>query len=203
VWDSSGKLLYYAKTEPLGGTRIESVKFNESSGKISGPPQSLGVMTGVLRDLTVSRDGRQFVVTEYWESMNLTRLPLAAGGGAPGGAEEELHPGDVRDRYPSFSPDGKHVAFVDTQIGDQELWILDLETRRRQRLRLPQSYLSTSYPFWSPDGRRLAVTQFQATESNSIWLTSLDGSGAEELVPPKPFLRGGPFSRPEPPIYLS
>jgi len=50
--------------------------------------------------------------------MNLTRLPLAAGGGAPGGAEEELHPGDVRDRYPSFSPDGKHVAFVDTQIGE-------------------------------------------------------------------------------------
>jgi Tol biopolymer transport system component len=119
---------------------------------------------------------------------------LAAGGGAPGGAEEELHPGDVRDRYPSFSPDGKHVAFGDTRIGDQELWILDLETRRRQRLRLPQPELGTNFPFWSRDGRRIAVTQFQATDSNSIWLTSLDGSGAEELVPPKPFLRGGPFS---------
>ena len=194
MWDSSGKLLYYANPEPLGGTRIQSIKFDEANGKISGPPQSLGVMTGMLRDLVVNRDGKLFVITERRESLNLTRLPLAADGGAPGGAEEELHPGDVRDRYPSFSPDGRQIAFVDTRLGDQELWILDLVSGRRERLRLPRPELGTNFPFWSRDGRRVAVTQFQANESNSIWLTAVDGSGAEEVVPVKPILRGGPFS---------
>lgn len=194
AWDSSGKLLYYEKPELLGGTRLESVKFDEASGGISGPPQSLGVMTGILRDLAVSRGGQQFVVTERQESLNLTRLPLAVGDGTPGGAEEELHHGDVRDRYPSFSPDGQQIAFVDTRLGDQEIWILNLGTGRRERLRLPRPELGANFAFWSRDGRRIAVTVFEADEKTSIWLASVDGSASEEVVAAKPTLRGGPFS---------
>ena len=63
-----------------------------------------------------------------------------------------------------------------------------------QGLQLNQAWGMAAAPPWSRDGRRVAVTQFQANESNSIWLTAVDGSGAEEVVPVKPILRGGPFS---------
>jgi Tol biopolymer transport system component len=194
VWDPSGKHLYYATQEKLGGTGIQSVEFDESSGRILGAPHSLGVMTGVLRDLAVSRSGHELVVTERQESLNLTRLPLVAGGSGPAGPEELLNSGELRDRYPSFSPDGRRIAFADNRLGDQEVWILDLATRHREALRLPQVDLGANFPFWSPDGRQLAVTRIQPDGSDSLWIAAVDGSTAEQVVAAKPDLRGAPFS---------
>jgi len=57
VWDPSGKRIYYATQERLGGTGIQSVEFDESSERILGAPHNLGVMTGILRDLSMSRSG--------------------------------------------------------------------------------------------------------------------------------------------------
>jgi Tol biopolymer transport system component len=194
VWDPSGKRLYYMRQGKQGGTEIESVELDESSGNVQDSPRTVGVMTGVLRDLAINRNGRQFVVSERRESLNLTRLPLTAGGGRAAGPEELLNPGDVRDRYPSFSSDGHRIAFADNRLVDQEVWILDLETRRRELLRLPQADVGANLPFWSPDGRQLAVTRFLPDGSNSLWAAAVDGSTAEEVVAPKPVLRGAPFS---------
>jgi Tol biopolymer transport system component len=194
VWDPSGKHVYFATQERLGGTRIQSVEFDESSGRVLGVPHTLGVMTGVLRDLAMSRNGQELVVTERQESLNLTRLPLLPGGGGPAGPEELLNPGHVRNLYPSFSPDGRRIAFGDNRLGDQEVWILDLATRLRERLRLPQANLGANLPFWSPDGRQLAVTRLRPDGDNSLWTAAVDGSTAEEVVPAKPILRGAPFS---------
>jgi Tol biopolymer transport system component/tRNA A-37 threonylcarbamoyl transferase component Bud32 len=194
VWDASGKRLYYVTPEKLGGTVIQSIEFDEASGRIQGSPLSLGVMTGVLRDLAISRNGHELVASEHQESLNLSRLPLAAGGSSPAGPEEMLTPGGVRDRYPSFSPNGGRIAFADNRLGDQEVWILDLATRQRERLRLPQADLGANLPFWSPDGRRLAVTRFRPDGNSSMWIAAVDGSTAEEVVPAKPVLRGAPFS---------
>lgn len=194
VWDPSGKHIYYATLEKLGGSGIQSVEFDESTGRIMAFPHSLGNMTGILRDLEMSRNGRQLVVSERQESLNLTRLPLAAGGSGPAGPEELLNRGDLRDRYPSFSPDGRRIAFGDNRLRDEEVWILDLATRHRERLRLPQADLGTTFPFWSPDGRQLAVTRLQPNGSASLWIAAVDGSTAEEVVAAKPALSGAPFS---------
>ena len=195
VWDPSGKRLYYAVPGPQGGTRLKSVEIDEESGKPLGRPHTIGVMTGVLRDLAIARDGQRVVVSELGESLNLTRLPLAPGGGTPGGPEEQLTMGQVRDRYASFSPDGRRIAVASNRLGGQEeVWILDLETRRLDRLRLPRTDVGANLPHWSRDGGQLAVTRFSPGDSASLWLVTVDGSSAEELVPAKPVLRGLPFS---------
>jgi len=194
AWDPSGKHLYYTTQEKLGGTGVQSVEIDESSGRILGPPQSLGVMTGVLCDLAMSRNGRELAVSERQESLNLTRLPLVAGGGVPAGPEEQLNPGEVRDHYPAFSPDELRIAFGDNRLRNEEVWILDLASRHRERLRIPKADLGVNIPFWSPDGRQLAVTRFQPDGSGSLWIAAVDGSSAEQVVAPKPALRGAPFS---------
>jgi Tol biopolymer transport system component/serine/threonine protein kinase len=193
-WDPSGKRLFYLTRDRPGGTRIQSMEIDEGSGKVSGAAHTVGLVTGLLRDLAIARDGQQVVVAERRESMNLTRLPLAPAGGAPAGSEEELNSGEVRDRFPSFSSDGGRIAFASTRLGDQEVWILDLSSKQRQRLRLPRTDLGANLPYWSPDGRQLAISRFQPDGAVSIWLAAVDGSSAEELVPPRPQLRGGPFS---------
>jgi len=194
AWDPSGKHLYFATPGNLGGTEVQSVEIDEPSGKTLGAPHSLGVMTGILGDLAISHNGRELIVTERQESLNLTRLPLVAEGGAPAGPEEQLNPGEVRDHYPAFSPDGRRIAFGDNRLRNEEVWILDLATRHRERLRLPQADLGVNIPFWSPDGRQLSVTRFQPDGSGSLWIAAVDGSIAEQLVAPKPGLRGAPFS---------
>jgi Tol biopolymer transport system component/predicted Ser/Thr protein kinase len=194
VWDPSGRHLYFVTRDGPGGTRLQSVEIDEASGKLSGSPHTVDLMTATLRDLALARDSQRLVVAERRESMNLTRLALAPGGGAAAGAEEELSSGEIRDHFPSFSPDGRRIAFGSTRLGDQEIWILNVETKQRQRLRLPQAGVGSNLPYWSRDGRQLAVSRFYNDGTVSMWLAAVDGSFAEELVPARPNLRGGPFS---------
>jgi len=194
AWDPSGNQIYYLTSETSGGTRLQAVTIDENTGVLPGAARTVGLVNGTLRDIAIARDGRQIVVAERHESMNLTRLPLAPGGGSPVGPEEVLSSGEVRDRFPSFSPGGKRIAVASTRLGDQEVWILDLEGKQRQRLRLPHADIGANLPYWSPDERQLAVSRFQQNGTVAMWLAAVDGSSSEELIPPQPALRGGPFS---------
>lgn len=98
------------------------------------------------------------------------------------------------DRYPSFSPDGRRIAFASDRLGREEIWILDLKTRRQERLQLPGMDLGANLPYWTPDGQRLTVTRFYRNGTRSLWLVAVDGSHAEELRPPAPGMSGIPIS---------
>jgi len=136
------------------------VEIDEESGRVLGSSRTVGWMTGVLRDLAVARDGQRVVVSELGESMNLSRLPLAPDGGGPDGHEEQLTTGQVRDRYASFSPEGRRIALASNRLAEEEVWILDLETRQLNRLHLPRTDIGANLPQWSRDGRQLVVTRF-------------------------------------------
>ena len=149
-------------------------------------------MTGLLQDLTVSSDGRRVLVSERQESLNLTRLPLARGGGGPAGPEEELsNSGQVRDGYPSVSPDGRRILLGSTRLGGQELWILDLASRGWERLQVPQKACGFYQGSWAPDGRHVVAPCDLPDGTFSVWLIALDGSATKELVSHKPALGPG------------
>ncbi len=193
VWDPAGGRLHYLKRDALGGTRVESVRVG-ADGSLLGPAETIGVMTGILRDMSISSDGRSLAVSEMEGSMNLTLLPLQPGGGAPAGPEQPLTSGQALDRYPAFSPDGKRIAYSSNRLGPQEVWILEVATRQLQKLPVPEGYQNVSLPYWSPDGRRIAMTPISADGKRSLWLVALDGSEAAELVPPTKDLGGSQFS---------
>ncbi|MGH9532681.1 MAG: protein kinase domain-containing protein [Terriglobales bacterium] len=193
VWAPSGGRLYYLKRDALGGTRLESVAVG-NDGSLQAPPETIGVMTGILRDLAVSGDGRSLAVSEMEGSMNLTLQPLQAGGGAPAGPEQPLTRGQALDRYPAFSPDGKHVAYSSNRLGPQEVWILEIASGHLQKLPVPTGYQNVSLPYWSPDGHKIAMTPISADGKTSLWLLAVDGSEASELVPPTKNLGGNQIS---------
>ncbi len=193
VWDATGGRLHYLKRDALGGTRLESVKVG-ADGDLLGPPETLGVMTGILRDMSLSSDGRSLAVSEMEGSMNLTLLPLQPGGSAPAGPEEPLTKGQALDRYPAFSPDGRRVVYSSNRLGPQEVWVLEVATRQVNQLPVPEGYQNVSLPYWSPDGRKVAMTRMSADGKRSLWLVAVDGSEATELVPPTKDLGGSEFS---------
>jgi Tol biopolymer transport system component len=194
AWEGSGKRLYFLFRDPSGGTRLQTVEIDESSATLRSEPRTVGLMTGILRDLAISRDGTKLVASELEGSLNLTRLPLTADGGSPAGPEEELSSGRVIDRYPNYSPDGKRIAFSSDRLGAEEIWILDLESRRSERLELTGEDLGVNTAYWSPDGKRLAVARFFANGKQAVWVAATDGSQADEVVPAAPGVDAGPFS---------
>ncbi|HXE89619.1 MAG TPA: protein kinase [Terriglobales bacterium] len=194
AWGPLGRRIYFLRRDERGGTELGMLPVDPASGEASAEPQPVGMLTGVLTDLTLARDGRQIAVSELEGSMNLTRLPLDASGAKPAGPEEELSEGRVIDRYPSYSPDGNYIAYASDRLGGQEIWLLDVAKKDRHRLTLPGTDRGASTPYWSPDGKKLALARVMPDGRRSVWLVAVDGSEAGELIPPAEGLGHGQFS---------
>jgi TolB protein len=82
---------------------------------------------------------------------------------------------------PSFSPDGRLIAYRDSRHGinrDDEIWVMDREGRHARNLtRDPGNDWS---PAWSPDGATIA---FASTRSGSLelWTVASNGSDPRRL----------------------
>jgi serine/threonine protein kinase/Tol biopolymer transport system component len=187
VWDPAGRRIYYINNdEGLGGTRIEAAEVQHSGAipTIAGV-SVVGVSTGALHELAIAPDGKHLLASGVEESLNLTRVPLAIGGGDVAGPEEELSSGQgVRDRYPAVSPDGRRIALSSNRIVDG-LWMVDLSSARWQRVQLPTNTGEwTTEACWAKDGQHLAAKRFFLNGTSALWNTAIDGSSTEELVPP-------------------
>ncbi len=126
--------------------------------------------------VTVSPDG-EFLVFDFLG--DLYRLPLA------GGDAEPLTAGIAWDFQPSFSPDGRRIAFISDRDGAENVWIINADgsdpspvTREKQNI--------LHNPAWSPDGESIAARKaYVSTRSipaGSIWMYHRSGGSGVELV---------------------
>ncbi len=58
-----------------------------------------------------------------------------------------------RQSGPMYSPDGKHLAYISDESGEQEVWLHTLETGERRRLTTTTGFKSLER--WSPDSERI------------------------------------------------
>jgi dipeptidyl aminopeptidase/acylaminoacyl peptidase len=94
---------------------------------------------------------------------------------------------------PSFSPDGKRIAFVSTASGEPQAWTVPAEGGTPVRLVTTAGPVTTVE--WSPDGRRIAYAVAPGTGMNTqVWLVAPDGSGAKRITDGGTEMNGlGPF----------
>lgn len=83
------------------------------------------------------------------------------------------------DVSPSFSPDGKQMAFVSRRSGTPQIHIQDLETGQSRRLTYHGRY-NTS-PSWSPGGDKIAYVGLVDGQIN-IYVIRTDGAGLLQLT---------------------
>src|SRR5438552_5323417 len=78
---------------------------------------------------------------------------------------------------PSFSPDGKTLAFLTADPGNLDIWLLDLARNVRTRFTFDPSL--DVLPQWSPDGKQIA---FASTRGGpfDIYVRPADGSQPEQ-----------------------
>jgi Tol biopolymer transport system component len=96
-------------------------------------------------------DGRQLWIAQV-------EVSFEDGSGSVSGLRRLTTPGSGENADGTWSPDGRHVAYVHTPAtgGAPQVWRMRADgTQRRQ---LAWSRLGTADPDWSPDGRRIAFT---------------------------------------------
>ncbi len=86
--------------------------------------------------------------------------------------------GDL-DLTPSWSPDGRALAYTSYRRGPQDVFVTDLATGRRSSPTGGRG--QNGLPAWSPDGTRIAFASSRAG-NEEVYVMNADGSGLRRLT---------------------
>ena len=83
------------------------------------------------------------------------------------------------DYVPSWSPDGRSIAFTSYRSGAEQIWVMDVDGKNLRQLTIsPRGDWS---PAWRPKGDLIAFTS-DRTGLNQIWLMEAGGSHQRPLT---------------------
>ena len=203
-WENGATYQLWAVPEPAGTPKL-LVTSPRPITSFAWEPDSRTIVygggalsTGELRQVTI--DGRSTLATFALEGAsdqiaiapkgarlayvlqnldaNIWRLPLDPVRQKTSPPEKLF--GSVREEMdPTFSPDGRSIAFVSNRSGHWNLWTGNVDGSGLRELAV-QSLLPF-HPAWSLDSRQIAF-ESQASGKSEIWLISADGGIARRLV---------------------
>ena len=106
------------------------------------------------------------------------------------------------DLYPTFSPDGKQVAFCSARSGDMSrIWVVQADGSEPRQL-TGDMRGSQCDPSWSPDGRTLAFASSSDGQSH-IWTIDVEGANLRRITTDAGNYRKPSWSRDGASIYVS
>lgn len=110
---------------------------------------------------------------------------LPAGYGAASTASDTFRMTDdaAEEMEPQWSPDGRYLSYGSGSDGDQNVFIINLETRKKTRITSGLEFVhSTS---WSPDGKTIAYVTTDNSEGelrSHIYAVSLDNGAFKQIT---------------------
>jgi Tol biopolymer transport system component len=79
---------------------------------------------------------------------------------------------------PGWSPDGKKIMYLDTALGNIDIWVINADGTGKKNL--TEFIASAGFACWSPDGEKAVFTEGQ----NSLSVINADGGGYRSLPTP-------------------
>ncbi len=84
------------------------------------------------------------------------------------------------DACPSYSPDGKDIAFCSNRSGATEIW--KMKQNGAQQEQVTHLNGNVTFPDFSPDGSRIVFGGSAGGSNPDIWVVNSDGNGATRLT---------------------
>jgi len=85
-----------------------------------------------------------------------------------------------KDSYPSWSHDGKKIAFASNREGFFHIYVMDADGTNA--VQLTNESVPDYYPAWSPDDKRIAFSRELSQQDQDIYVMDADGSNPTNLT---------------------
>ena len=145
------KILYTTMVENATNGKVEHKLFIADYDGYQ-PQEILKTETPILSP-SLSPDSQLIVYSELGQTQSTMYLQRTFD---PDGKRQELTPVAGHNRSPSWSPDGKRIAFTNSQDGNSDIYVYSLASR--ELLQVTKHRLIDTEPAWSPDGEHIIFT---------------------------------------------
>lgn len=130
---------------------------------------SFDTTSGTWMSLDISPDGRHIVLDLLGD---LYALPSS------GGRATRLSSGLPFDTEPTFSPDGRLIAYVSDASGAENLWVARPDGKGARQITFGDDDTALTSPAWAQDGGSITVSRYRPDlNSYELWRYDLAGRG--------------------------
>lgn len=165
AWTADGKEIIFSSTR--GGT--PSLWRVSISG---GEPERLSVGGDNTFYPSISLRGNRLTYTQMSGGTPLYRIEVPTAKGQHG-QPVKLVASTREDQSPSYSPDGKKIAFHSDRSGNMEIWMCDSEGQNLSQLTFFGKGQAGT-PQWSPDGNQIAF-DYRAEDRADVYVVTVAG----------------------------
>ena len=132
---------------------------------------------GTWLSLDVSPDGKTLILELVGD---LYTLPIS------GGEAHKITSGMGFNSQPSFSPDGKKIAFISDRGGAENVWISDADGANAKQLSQDEQSEFSS-PVWTPDGNYVIASRFSQFPIGAaeLWMYHIKGGAGVQVTKSK------------------
>jgi len=98
------------------------------------------------------------------------------------GEIKQVSSSSYRERFQVYSPDGKYLAYISDETGEEEIWVYNTTTRESKKLTNHKSMKGKRYSrgsstfIWSKDSKKIALSAV-----NKLFLIDAEKGGMREL----------------------
>jgi TolB protein len=84
------------------------------------------------------------------------------------------------DVQPTFSPDGRRIAFASNRAGDWDIWVLDIA--QGDVVQVTSGPADDIHPSWSPDGALLAYCSLGRSGQWELWVSDAKSASSRKYI---------------------
>ena len=145
AWAADGEHLIFSSGSP-GSLSIFKLG-------TSGAALKRLTVQGEVLNLTVSARSNRLVFAQSRREMDIYRAKLSAGGGEASDSVPWIASSRL-ERFPSYAPDGKKIAFVSLRSGNWQLWVADNDGQNAVQMTSFERG-EVAFPSWSADSKQI------------------------------------------------